>query len=320
MRKKIAGLVAALAALGAVFGLALSMASASTGTQVGTTDGDAGYIATGLGVVYHQSQVSFVITNAMKAIGDTVTLSSPKGAVGTGLCNNGNGLASEVGLLYNGSAFSTADAVGRLPGDGADDCVNNGILTNGSVVHPDLTGLTVGTSLTVETVEFARGEGFYVSDNTTGQAFSSYVSFASKVWVPGRWTDCRDGRHGRVCTWKRGHYKTVYAHPYYNEALFGAMADPTLLGGGTPADLVDFSGVQANYANPDQVNTFVRPVYSSGDGSSPYLIGPDNDPAAGSPAFNCATPAEATPSLVDPLASGGFAGAFSICSDAGVGA
>jgi hypothetical protein len=318
-------LAGAVAAVGLAFGAV--PASASTGTFVPTTDGDAGYIATGLGLVYGQAEVTFTITNAMKAIGVTpetaAGLADPKGAVGTGLCNSGTRTAAEVGALYNGTTFFIADSVGSLNANGGDDCVNNGILTNGSIVHPLLGSLPVGESVTVEVVEFARGDAFYVSDNTTGQSFSQYVSFRTVRVIPGHWGPCFHGPGGkRVCIWI--HKKTIvtFPHAFYNEALFGAMADPTLLGGGTPSDLVDFTGVEANNVNPDNGGTSVRPVYSSGDASQPWLIGPNGDTHGGSPTFSCAlnvtTPPVTATFLTTTLPF--VPGAFSICSDAGVGA
>lgn len=321
--KKFACLLAAAAAAVGIT-LAALPASANTGTAIGTTDGDAGYIATGLGVIYHQGQATFTITNAMNAIGISPSLANPSGAVGIGGCHSGTGQAAEVGVVKLASGFTVADQVGTLKNNGADRCVDNGILTGGTVVHPLLSGLPVGTSLTVEWYEFAHGVVFFVSNNITGQAFSNFVSFGThRVCYrhPGYWY-----RIGHHWVWHRGWNvcrQVPNARQFYNESLYGVMADPTLLGGGTPGDLVDFSGVQANLGNPDTATTFVRPVYSSADATTPWLIGPDNDPAGAAapfspPVFNCATQSQPNPSLVLPLTPGNAA--FSVCADTAVGA
>jgi hypothetical protein len=320
----------------AVLGLALggaSAASASTAapavhagtpaavTPAGTTDGEAGYEVTGLGQIYRQGAETFTVTSAMAALGSTANLTTPEGAIGLGGCNTGTGQAAEVGVLnLKSGGFSVADAVGGLPANGADPCRDNGILTDGSIVHPLLTNIPAGENLTIEWVEYAKGTGFYVSLNSgpdinTGEAFSYYYSFATQVWVPGRWVDCHDGKHGRVCTWKRGHWKTVFVHPYYNAGLYGTMADSSLLGGGSPGDFADVYGVSLNYATPDSSTQFVRPVYSSADGVSPWLIGPDNDPADSS-GFKCT----ASQPFGGKTYLGTSSGSFTICADQAVGA
>jgi hypothetical protein len=332
MRKIFYLLTAAAAVLGLALGGA-SAASASTaspaahaapagateGSYAGTEDGDAGYVATGLGVIYKQGAATFTIKTADEALGSTTSLADPAGALGMGGCNNGTGQAAEIGLLnLKTGGFTIADAIGTLGANNADPCINNGILTNGNITHPLLENLPVGENVTIEYIEYARGVGFYVSLNSgpdinTGEAFSYYDSFATKVWVPGRWVDCHDGKHGRVCTWKRGHWKTTYPHPVYNEALNGAMADASLLGGTPVTDLVDFTGVNANDLPLGVLGT-VRPVFSSADGVAPWLIGPAGDNADGTTTAITACPGATSGPL------GEFGTAFSLCAATNVGA
>ena len=290
------------------------------GSFAGTEDGDAGYVATGLGVIYRQGAASFTIKAADNALGSTTSLASPSGALGIGGCNNGTGQAAEIGLLnLKTGGFTIADALGTLGQNNADPCINNGILTNGNITHPLLENLPVGENITVEYVEYARGVGFYVSlnsgpDANTGEAFSYYASFATKVWVPGHWTNCHDGSHGRVCTWKRGHFRTTFPHPFYTEALVGAMADNSLLGGTPVTDLVDFAGANANGFPLDFGAVNIRPVFSSADGLAPWLIGPagDNDGGLTTPIAVSGCPGSAAPA--------GGVGSFSICAATNIGA
>jgi hypothetical protein len=132
-RAAIAVLAAGTAAAGGLF---LATASASTGTPVTNTSGEAGYF------VQHwdnwhirDAHSAFVVTRAMEDLGGT---GSTVSAVGDELCNPENGDAAQLGLVYgvNGSGFQVAFDAGvlhRLNGPtsaGQNQCDDGGLITD----------------------------------------------------------------------------------------------------------------------------------------------------------------------------------------------
>ena len=339
----------ALAAVAAVAGIALP-ASASTAMRrapdvtamrrtvvngPGTTDGTAGYLATYLGAFVKSGIATWDLTVDGKSLGTTTSLANPKGAAGIGACNSGDGDAAEVGHLYNGSTFEIADAVGKLGNNGGDRCVSNGILTNGSVVHPLLTGLVPGTVVTAEFVEYAHGVTFFVENDNTTQSFSSYVTFGkvctwhAGYWFNGHWKYYDHGKKRRwVRTWHKG-YDVCHAapHQYYNEALAGVFENLTSLGGSASNDLVDFSGVKFNGVPMGSWDA--EAINSSATGSAPWLVGPSVSVNTGPNSEPC-LPSLANENLASvnpvvplspgygPLSTTGLN--FSVCSAPAVGA
>lgn len=263
-----------LTAAAAVLGLAVAGSGIANATvspsYLGTSDGEAGYLANQLGTEYTSTIGSLDINPGLQAIGVTASLADPSGAVGGGLCNNSDsggaaGVAAEVGLVQaSPGSFSVVYAYGRMKNNDNDPCVNNGILTDGLVLHTALTGLTSSNDpmgITYDVEHFRREVCFAVEDNTSGRSFGACISTLVRTKV---------GRHRHI---EADHY-----YPF-NEPLAGVMADPSELGGGSPStDLVDFSGVTVNGhllgTGSGSLGQFAFPVASSGDGAAPWLIGP----------------------------------------------
>jgi hypothetical protein len=238
-------------------------------TGPGSTDGTSGYFSTELGQVYTTIEGTFNILPAADNIGVTSSLADPQGAIGTGICNNGNGRAAEIGIIYNGKnaagtpTWSVVGAIGTLKANGADRCVGNGVLNDGFVLHPLLANLTESPAgVTVLIQEHANGVTFSARNNVTTQSFSQYVATRT----------CREVKVGRR------HHKhwveecTGY-HPFYNEALAGVQQNLTNLGGPASSDLVDFSGVTTNLGYLGASDA-AESVTSSGTGNAPWLVGP----------------------------------------------
>ena len=287
--------IAALAA-GAVLtaGLALTATTAHAGVtgSTGTTDGMAGYTGTTLGVAYRSMIATWDLTPIARNIGTTTDLTRPQGALGEQLCSDGTGKAAELGTVYNGGGtFSVAFALGQLPVNNADPCRNNGILHNGGKLHPLLSGLAVGDSVTGLIIEERHGVLFAAEDLATGQSFETWQSCG------GRWLGHHHGWHWNGC-------------PRYNEPGAGVIQNLTLLGGAATGDLVDFTGVAVSplttavpAVNLGTLND-IR-VDSSGTGFAPWLVGPASTPGLGPNAGIELCPASLTTALQVPVLTAG---------------
>ncbi len=285
MHYKIAAAAIAAAGLTLAGGSAASAAPTPAnviGPVVGTTDGTAGITSTWLGHFYNSTEATFDLTSQAQNLGTTTSLTAPNGAQGIGLCNNGSGFAAETGALYTGSAFEIAYALGGLKPNGADPCRNNGVLNTGAVLHPLLSNLAVGDSVTLLISQYAAGVVFSGQDNSTGQSFDQYVAttvWHAAVWHPGHWVAGHwVGTPGHRTWikgfWIAGHLTPGYRtgiHPYYNESLTGVMQNLRNLGGPATNDLVDFSGIFVDGVPLTLFNDQV--VDSSGTGGSPWLAG-----------------------------------------------
>lgn len=310
MHKKIVPLLMAAGAAGSLMLFGASGAGAAATlphaakpmtvvTGPGSTDGTSGYFSTKLGQKYTRIEAKFDLTPAMENIGITSSLTSPQGAVGAGVCDNASGKAAEEGVTYNGkdvagvATFSVDAALGALPANGGDPCVGNGILNNGSVLHPLLQFVPVGDSVTVLIQQTRNGVEFSAENDNTTQSFSKFIATRT----------CRRVRVGRR---HHRHWRTrcTGSRPYYNEALAGVMQNLTNLGGAASNDLVDFSGVNTNEGTLG-VNDAAESVTSSGTGNAPWLVGPAENITTG-------PNGEACPNLNGALSPLG-GGDFSIC-------
>lgn len=269
-------------------------------TGPGSTDGTSGYFSTELGQVYTTIEGTFDLLPAADNIGVTSSLADPQGAIGTGICNNGNGRAAEIGVIYNGKnntgtpTWSVVGAVGTLKANGADPCVGNGVLNDGFVLHPLLSSLTASAAgVTVLIKEDRNGVTFSARNNVTTQSFSQYVATRSCKWV-------RVGRRHH----KHWVERCTGYHPFYNEALAGVQQNLTNLGGPATSDLVDFTGVTTNNGVLG-VSDAAESVTSSGTGNAPWLVGPAESKTAG-PNGEACTNAEGPLTTTD-------GGDFSIC-------
>jgi hypothetical protein len=309
-----------LAAAAAVTaGLAVPAAAMAGVTgSAGTTDGMAGYTGTQLGTAYRSMTATWDLTPIAQNVGTTTSLASPQGAEGQQLCANGTGVAAEEGTVYNGGTpgtFSVAFAFGKLPVSTADPCRNNGILHNGGKLHPLLSNLPVGDTVTGLIIEERHSILFAAQDAMNGQSFETQVSCG------GHWAGSRHHRH------------YVYAPcPRFNEPGAGVIQNLMLLGGPASFDLVDFTGVDVSTARTSTPGTPLGTlnditVRSSGTGVAPWLVGPASSTVLGPNGEGCVaslTTVLQTPNLTatgpqyGPLLPGGTQ--FSVCAAAPIGA
>jgi len=276
------------------------------GPVVGTTDGTAGIISTDLGHFYNRKELTFTITAAADNLGVTASLAKPNGAEGTGLCSNGEGQAAEEGVLNKGQDpsqppgtynFEIAFALGALKPNGADPCVNNGVLNNGAPLHPMLSDLVVGDAVTLLIQQYQKGVLFWAENLTTGQSFEQEVATQTCTpavwhpghWVPGHWVGSPGHRTWIHGFWIAGHLtprSCTGTHPYYDESLDGVLQDLQGLGGPASNDLVDFSNDLVNGHPVGDFNDEI--VDSSGTGNAPWLAGVADTTSTGPNGEPCA--------------------------------
>ena len=261
----------AVLAAGAIAALALAApAHAGVTGSVGTTDGMAGYFGNTLGTFYRSMIATWDLTPQAQNIGLTTSLASPQGALGFQLCDNGSGKAAEIGTTYNGGGtFSMDFALGQLPVNNSDPCVNNGILHNGGKVHPLLANLPVGDSVTGLIVEERHGVLFAAEDLSSGRSFSVWASCG------GGW---RFNGHRHWWLWNRC--------PHFGEPGAGVQQNLRIVGGAATNGLVDFTGVRVDVLPTSTPGTPLGAlndirVDSSGTGLPAWLVGPATDPVHG---------------------------------------
>ena len=310
-------MIAASAVTLAAGGLALAatpFAYAGVTSSTSTTDGMAGYFGNALGVSYKSLEATWDLTPQAENIGTTTSLASPQGALGAQLCSNSTRGAAEIGTTYNGGGtFSVDYAAGHLPSNNSDPCVNNGILHNGGKLHPLLSAIPEGDSITALLQEEKHGVVFSAQDDKTGRSFS--------VWV-----SC--GGH-----WAGKHHYVYNSCEHYNEPGVGVQQNLTQVGGAATNDLVDFAGVKVDTSSTASPSTPLGnlndiTVDSSGTGNPNWLVGPANSITTGPNGEACTASLSTTlqtpniPALPQPqygpLTSGEQQ--FSICAATATGA